>query len=187
MLQIYLSMLDTEEERSEFQRLYELYSTRMYHVARKYVNNTNDAEDAVHEAFLRVASKSANVFKVSEDKKGAFLFTLVRYIAVDMFNKTIKHREISFDDTLDSTPDDSIPFEELVMGEISHQELIDYINTLPTGMRDVVNMKYIVEMSNRDISSALGITENAIRQRLFSAKKYIQAFLDEQNNTSSVT
>ncbi len=55
MLQIYLSMLETDEERSEFQRLYETYSQQMIRIAISKVNNRNDAEDAVHEAFLRIA------------------------------------------------------------------------------------------------------------------------------------
>ncbi len=124
---------------------------------------------------------------MNEDKREAYLFTLVRHISIDMFNKKIGHREVEYDDTLDSIPDDSISIEDLVIGDISHQELIDYINTLPSGMKDVLNMKYILDLSNRDISSALGISENAIRQRLFSAKKYIKSFLDEKNSASAVT
>ena len=54
---IYLSMIDTPEDRSKFERLYIEYRDVMYHVAYKILNNEQDAEDAVHQAFVKIAEK----------------------------------------------------------------------------------------------------------------------------------
>jgi hypothetical protein len=44
---VYLSMIDTPEDRSKFERLYIEYRDIMYHVAFKILQNEHDAEDAV--------------------------------------------------------------------------------------------------------------------------------------------
>ncbi len=185
MLQFYLSILETEEERSEFEYLYLTYRSKMFNIALKYLKNPADAEDAVQEAFLRIADKSAKIFEVSQDKKQGYLFSLVRHIAVDMFNKKISHKEVEYDDKLDSEPDTAIPLEDKILGEIAHSELLDYINSMPTGMKDAIYMKYVHEYSNSEIAEMLGITENALRQRLFAARKLIKEYVDSKQSATN--
>ena len=54
MLSLYLQMLDSEEERSRFERFYLRYRDVMFRVAIKLLHSEMDAEDAVHQAFLYV-------------------------------------------------------------------------------------------------------------------------------------
>ena len=48
---IYLQMLESEEEKSKFQRLYTKYRDLMYRVAEDLLHNEHDAEDAVTRRF----------------------------------------------------------------------------------------------------------------------------------------
>ena len=54
MLALYLQMLDTPEEKIRFEQIYEKYRGLMYHVADNILHNRQDAEDAVHNAFLQI-------------------------------------------------------------------------------------------------------------------------------------
>ena len=54
MLVYYLQMLDTPEEKVQFEQIYLKYRGLMYHVADSILHNRQDAEDAVHNAFLRL-------------------------------------------------------------------------------------------------------------------------------------
>ena len=54
MLIYYLQMLDTPEEKVKFEQIYLKYRGLMYQVADGILHNRQDAEDAVHNAFLRV-------------------------------------------------------------------------------------------------------------------------------------
>lgn len=47
MMIVYLSMIETPEDRSKFERLYMEYRDLMYHVAFKILQNEQDAEDTV--------------------------------------------------------------------------------------------------------------------------------------------
>ena len=57
MLMLYLQMLDTPEEKVRFEEIYLKYREKMFHVADSILHNDQDAEDAVHNAFLRIIKK----------------------------------------------------------------------------------------------------------------------------------
>ena len=54
MLQFYLQLLETEEELQKFTQLYETYRKLMHWTAEGILHDEHLAEDAVHEAFLRI-------------------------------------------------------------------------------------------------------------------------------------
>ena len=60
---IYLQMIDTPADRSKFEQLYLEYRGLMFYVANKILQSEQDAEDAVHQAFLSVAE---NIEKIGE-------------------------------------------------------------------------------------------------------------------------
>ena len=57
MLVYYLQMLDTPEEKIRFEQIYLKYRGLMYHVADGILHDRQEAEDAVHNAFLRIIKK----------------------------------------------------------------------------------------------------------------------------------
>ena len=59
---IYLQMLESPEEKSILEQIYLEYRGLMYHVAYKILHNEQDAEDAVHHAFVKIAE---NIKKIS--------------------------------------------------------------------------------------------------------------------------
>ena len=54
MLIYYLQMLDTPEEKVRFEQIYLKYRGLIYRVADSILHNRQDAEDAVHNAFLKI-------------------------------------------------------------------------------------------------------------------------------------
>lgn len=51
---LYLQMLETPEKKSLFEQIYLEYRGLMYHVAYEILHNDQDAEDAVHQAFVKI-------------------------------------------------------------------------------------------------------------------------------------
>ena len=52
---IYLQMIETDEDKSKFESLYKAYRGLAFHVAYKRLGNVQDAEDAVHHVFVKIA------------------------------------------------------------------------------------------------------------------------------------
>lgn len=59
---IYLQMLETPEEKSLFEQIYLEYRGLMYHVAYEILHNEQDAEDAVHQAFIKIAENIKKIY-----------------------------------------------------------------------------------------------------------------------------
>ena len=58
---IYLQLIETEEDRSKFETIYLSYRDLMYHAAFGILRNVEDAEDAVHHAFVKIAEHMEKV------------------------------------------------------------------------------------------------------------------------------
>lgn len=55
MLMLYMSLIETEEEKVKFEKIYVQYRKLMYVCAKEILRSDHLAEDAVHEAFLKIA------------------------------------------------------------------------------------------------------------------------------------
>lgn len=55
MLAFYMMLIDDEQNKSKFEKLYYEYRDRMMYVALSVLHNNEDAEDAVHNAFIGIA------------------------------------------------------------------------------------------------------------------------------------
>ena len=65
MWTFYLSMLDNEEDKITFERLYDRCRLKCYRVALKITNNHELAEDAIHNAFLAVIKQFNTDYRLS--------------------------------------------------------------------------------------------------------------------------
>ena len=63
----YLTLIESDTDKSKFEIIYRAYRDLMFHVAYKILNNQQDSEDAVHQAFLKIIevpeNKLINLFK----------------------------------------------------------------------------------------------------------------------------
>lgn len=69
---IYLALIETEEEKRKFERIYTDYRQTMYFAAYRILQNVHTAEDAVHQAFLRVIDHLDKIDEKTVTKRGAF-------------------------------------------------------------------------------------------------------------------
>lgn len=53
MLAFYMAFIDDEDDREKFEMLYNEYRKRMVYIAYSVLGNNEDAEDAVHDTFIK--------------------------------------------------------------------------------------------------------------------------------------
>lgn len=96
---IFLSMLETDEERQLFMELYSQYGNAMLRVAKRYfIGDPTMAEDAVQNAWLRVVDKFSRVQDIPRKKRGAYLVIIAKNESISLLRK--QHKELSFDETV---------------------------------------------------------------------------------------
>ena len=67
----YLATMETADDRTRFESLYLAYRGLMYHVAYHILKNPQDAEDAVHQSFVKLAEHMATIPESGGDGGGA--------------------------------------------------------------------------------------------------------------------
>lgn len=62
-------MIETDEDKSKFEEIYQEYRNLMYYVAYKRMQHEQDAEDVVHHVFVKIAENIKNIEPVSPKTK----------------------------------------------------------------------------------------------------------------------
>lgn len=168
---IYLSMLDTPQERSKFDRIYLKYKDLMFYVANQVLHNTYDAEDAVHEAFLSILKNLDKISDVESQKTRGFVVTIVERKAIDILRKQRRTDEVTLN--------------ENVLGRAAPEPagLEEAIGKLPGHYRNVLMLKYVSGFSTGEIAKMLGITSSGVSKLLSRAKTELRTILEEEGIT----
>ena len=167
---IYLMMIDSQEEQSKFEKIYKEYRGVMFYVANKILNNEHDAEDAVHQAFVKIAENIKKIEQPVCPKTKGFVVTIVENKAIDVYRKKNRHPVTELK-------------EEIVGSQVQYSGengLARCILSLPLRYRECILLKYHYGYSSREVSQILGISEsNAIKlgQR---AKKKLRQLCEEE-------
>ena len=131
MLSTLLSMVSDESDKEFIRSLYEANEQLMYRVADKILHNRHDAEDAVHDAFVRVIKNISKFRKYSCKENISYLVIIVRGIALNMLSYSGRLAEL----------DDEIPAhnstEDAALTRIEYNEIVANINRLSPAMRDI--------------------------------------------------
>ena len=90
MLILYMSFIDDEIHRRLFEKIYMTYRKQMFLVARAVLSNDSDAEDAVHDVFLKIAKSQMQ--KIGSIQEAADIFDGLSFyrFGVDHFGRKIE-------------------------------------------------------------------------------------------------
>ena len=175
MLYIYLAMLESPDDKEKMSELYLTYRDYLLNVAKEILHNEADAEDVVHQAFLRVANNFAKIGVVSSHQTRNYLVIIVKGLALNLYRKRSKLIEVPFED-VDGT-EDSLAVEDQNFDLFEYEDLYQAIEQLPFEQRSILYLMYYEELSVREISKALELSAGAVKKRLQRARLAVQKIL----------
>lgn len=178
MISAPLAIMENSNQINELQELYDENINRFYSVALSRLGNTHDAEDAVQEAFLSIAKNPDLFFGVGESKRVSYICVIIRNKASDIKRKKQKNRDLCPEQEYD-IPDNSIPIDERIESKCTCEEIFDFIDTLPDGLKAVLCLRIQNNMKISEIAKALGISESAAKTRISRAMKKVKDYLEE--------
>lgn len=163
-----------------FGRLYELYFAPVFRYIYFRVRNKEEANDLTQKVFLKVFCSLPN-FRDQNKSPLAYFFVVARNAAIDYWKAK---KEISVDDSENAfgqIPDKANNPIELVEKQETSQALYRAVNQLTDDQQEVIVLKFINEMPNKEIAALLGKTEEAVRQLQCRAIKALRQILKNQN------
>lgn len=170
---IYLSLIDTQEEKDKFEEIYNHYKYTMLYVAKSIVKDHLLAEDVVHDSFIKIIEVLDKVNDISCSKTKGFIVTIVRNKSIDYIRKIKQESNTSLEEVEFSLQDDDpIPLDKLI-NEEGYNKLLEYIDELDEKYRAAIELKYIHGYSEKEISKILDITEKNANIRIYRARKML--------------
>jgi len=145
--------------------LIQMLSVPAYSLAWKMLNDKNDAEDIVQEAFVRLW-KSASGFN-GGSRLLTYFYSIVRNLCLDKLRTKYKDVHEEYDETKHQ-PDDRVEINDLEVfdSEDLHRALV----ALSVNQRTALMMWVYEEKTSKQIGQILGLNKNAVDQLLFRAK-----------------
>lgn len=165
---VYLRTLDSPEERTRFERLYTAYRGLMFCVARRILRNDQDAEDAVHQAFLSLAQSEGALPAEPGPKARALAATVAERKAIDQYRARKRRPEAELEDL---PSEDAPPSDGTLAGAMA---------ALPPRYREVLLLRFYNGYSAGEIGKLLGTTAENVRQIIARAKRKLAAELAER-------
>ena len=141
-----------------FDDLYRQYYARVYAYLRFRVGSIEVAEDLVSQVFERALTHLADL--QSAAAVGAWLFRIARNCATDYFRRL--RPASSLDTLIDfSHPRECSP-EEMIVAEEERARLLILLKRLPEREREVIGLKFVACLQNREIARVLNMPEGTV-------------------------
>jgi RNA polymerase sigma-70 factor (ECF subfamily) len=172
---------------SAFEAIVRTHSGRLLSVARRFLGNNEDAQDAVQDAFIR-AFKAIHTFEAR-----AQLHTWLHRILVNTALMKLRERRRrpteSIEEMLPTYSTDghqavaSRDWSDAVLERKETAAIVrEAIERLPDQYREVLVLRDIEEKDTAEAAALLGTSSNVIKVRLHRARQALRALLDREFN-----
>lgn len=170
-----------QRDPTAFAQLFEMYSDKVYRLAFGLLEDENEAEGVVQDAFMRLLER-LDQFE-GRSKLGTWLYRIAYNLSIDRLRKRQPMLNL-----MDESDDESIPVPAVLTdwreapeawldsSELS-AELDRAIAGLPAKLKAVFILREIEGASTEECAQVLGITESAAKVRLHRARLLLREHL----------
>lgn len=183
MLLFYLSQILDEPSKCKFEQLYLNYRHTMLWVAMGILHDQALAEDAVHDAFMRILNHLENISLENCNKTKAYFVLIVRNRAIDLLRKRKQLAESDLNEYEEYLTDDKPNPEQIWLEKEDSQSILAALGKVKQIYVDVLSLHISFELSSQEIADLLNISPETVRIRLFRGRKLLAKHLkgDELN------
>lgn len=166
-----------------FAEIVDIYKDKIFHLSYRMLGNRHEAEDIAQEAFVRAF---VNIHSFDQSKKfSTWLYRIATNLCIDRVRK--KKPDYFLDSEVAGTEgltlysqiatDEKGPeaaVETMEIQEVVQQEIL----RLPDKYRVVIVLRYIDELSIREISGVLDIPEGTVKTRIHRGREALRKQLN---------
>lgn len=170
------------EESRWFAQEVQVHDTALKHYLRRSFPALRDVEDIAQESYLRLwRQHAADPIRSAR----AFLFTIAQRVALDAVRRLRRSpvdAEVNLRDV--EVPDQAPAAHESLSRSERIQLLIEAIDALPARCREVVVLRKLKLVSQRDTATLLGISEKGVENQLARGLERCRDFLRRRGVTN---
>ena len=151
--------------------LLDAYASKVMFICRRYSNKLNEADDLFQETWIRIFSK-LELFNTERGDFGSWIHRLSVNVCINQINRSTKFEYIEM-----SEIENSIKNDELILSNISKDEIFSMVDQLPLGQKVIFNLHVVEGYKHEEISDMLNITTSTSRSNLSRGKEKLKTMI----------
>ncbi|MBE6900785.1 MAG: sigma-70 family RNA polymerase sigma factor [Ruminococcaceae bacterium] len=179
-----IAAIENDIERDFITDIYNKYYPNMKMQAYNIVRSNEEAEELVHDAFVKLIDKVDTVMNVAPEKLPSYIMATVRNIAINKWKKNKKDSENSFsldnDDVNFWIKDSNALPEDLYIKNETLRILSGALAKLPERDRLLLEAKYILRQKDEEISKQFDISPQCVRIYVMRARRKAYTILEKE-------
>jgi RNA polymerase sigma factor (sigma-70 family) len=148
--------------------LYDCFASKMLGVCMRYAANREEAKDILHDGFIKIFTK-LDMYSGSGP-----LEAWMRRIFVNTALENLRKNDVLRDTVDYEGATENIEANVDIESDITHDELLLIINSMPPGYRTVFNLYAIEGYAHQEIAALLHISEGTSKSQYARAKVWLQ-------------
>lgn len=156
--------------------VFENYGNLIFKVAYSILNNRELSEECVNDVLLKIWN-NIDSFNKGDEKFKAWIIVMTKYTSIDILRKEKKHDNVI---TLDSYEKEDTSLESFLENKETKENILSMIKTFDKENREIFIKRFFLHYSIKEISKSIGISENAISNRIRRGKFKLSEFLKER-------
>jgi RNA polymerase sigma factor (sigma-70 family) len=171
-------------EHSDFYQLYTEHSKMVYNLCLNYLQNTEDAEEATQDVFIKVHKKIAGFRADASLKTWIYRITITH--CLDLIKAKNRQKRFGFMQSLfGKSGEEEIPQKNFnhpgveLENKEAIQELLELIQELPDNQKTALILKSIDGLPGKEIAQIMQLTEKAVESLLSRAKQNLKQKIEQ--------
>ena len=167
-------------QHEQFDRIYDETRDEMLRFVMLRTGAASEAEDLFQEIYRRFFVRlTRGAFPILDPRR--YLFSIAKKVLANYYRNTAKMKTVEqpFPEDSDIASDDE-PIDERLFREERMYAVWRFLDSEPDLNRRAFLLYYGYERSQKQIAAALGISEKAVRQRLYRTRGRIRAMLKQE-------
>lgn len=181
---IYFSLIDSEYDKTLFEKVYKSNYEIMYYVALKLLKQPSEAENAVHEAFLALAEHFEKYReKIGDDGKDfrGLCVTIVKNKVLDYFRREKHMSDTQIEDLIFYNEDISLEPEANLLRNEQQKMVQQILVKLPEVYKETFILRYYYSYSVKEIARIMNVPLKTVEQRLYRGKQKLALLIGDEN------
>lgn len=166
-------MVLSKKSREALTKTYDRHADTLYRLALSYLQNSDDAYDAVHDVFVKYINTSPGF--ADEEHEQAWLIRTTINRSLDIIRRKRIRSYISLDDISETV---SVEFKS---GHSDISDIMTCISKLSEKYKAVIILHYLESFSIEEISSILGVSVSAVKMRLVRGRDALKNLMDKED------
>lgn len=164
-----------------FGQLYDLYIEKVYRFIFFKVSNREEAEDLTSDAFLKTWNYLITLSDQEIKSFSALIYKVARNNIIDFYRQRAKRQECSIEIAIEEAVALEDDNQEKMQKKQEASQILKHLKKLKQEYQELIFLRYIEELSVKEISQILNKRQTNVRVTLHRAMNTLKKILQEIN------